>query len=91
MPNEGKDLYMKGIYIQGGVRNATHVSPNEIGRAAPPRRIDPADINAQRSWIRLKKTDHVSLMIRMDGWSQRLRQAKNFTQSWTRNNVGKRR
>ena len=25
MPNEGKDLYMKGICIQGGVRNANHV------------------------------------------------------------------
>ena len=33
--NEGKDLYMKGICIQGGVRNANQrVYPvNEIGRA----------------------------------------------------------
>ena len=33
--NEGKDLYMKGIMIQGGVRNANQrVYPvNEIGRA----------------------------------------------------------
>lgn len=33
--NEGKDLFMKGICIQGGVRNANQrVYPvNEIGRA----------------------------------------------------------
>ena len=33
--NEGKDLYMKGIMIQGGVRNANQrVYPvDEIGRA----------------------------------------------------------
>ena len=33
--NEGKDLYMKGIIIQGGIRNANQrVYPvNEIGRA----------------------------------------------------------
>ena len=33
--NEGKDLYLKGIMIQGGVRNANQrVYPvNEIGRA----------------------------------------------------------
>ena len=33
--NDGKDLYMKGICIQGGVRNANQrVYPvNEIGRA----------------------------------------------------------
>ena len=33
--NEGKDLYLKGICIQGGVRNANQrVYPvNEIGRA----------------------------------------------------------
>ena len=33
--NDGKDLYMKGIMIQGGVRNANQrVYPvNEIGRA----------------------------------------------------------
>jgi hypothetical protein len=42
-PNGGKDLYMKGICIQGGVRNANQrVYPvEEIGRAvkthpAPP-------------------------------------------------------
>ena len=36
--NEGKDLYMKGICIQGGVRNANQrVYPvNEIGRAVTP-------------------------------------------------------
>ena len=37
--NEGKDLYMKGIMIQGGVRNANQrVYPvNEIGRAVKTR------------------------------------------------------
>jgi hypothetical protein len=37
--NEGKDLYMKGIMIQGGVRNANQrVYPvNEIGRRSTAR------------------------------------------------------
>ena len=39
--HEGKDLYMKGICIQGGVRNANQrVYSNEIGRAVKSQRTD---------------------------------------------------
>ena len=50
--HEGKDLYMKGICIQGGVRNANHVCiVNEIGRAVKSTNKLQEDIRSSRSWI----------------------------------------
>ena len=57
--NEGKDLYMKGICIQGGVRNANQrVYPvEEIGRA-----VKTLNDQCSGGYSVLGEVDHLSLI-----------------------------
>jgi len=62
--NEGKDLYMKGICIQGGVKNANQrVYPlNEIAKA-----IETINKQAQSGYSVLGEVDHpANLRINLD-------------------------
>jgi len=83
----GKDLFMKGICIQGGVRNANQrVYPvNEIGRA-----VKTLNDQVSGGYSVLGEVDHpeglnINLSCKpydyrnVDGWPKRLRQVKNFT------------
>src|SRR6056300_1510426 len=70
--NEGKDLYMKGIMIQGGVRNANQrVYPvNEIGRA-----VKTLNDQIQGGYSVLGEVDHPEgLNINLDRVSHMIQQ-----------------
>jgi hypothetical protein len=79
-PNGGKDLYMKGICIQGGVRNANQrVYPvNEIGRA-----VQTLNDQIQGGYSVLGEVDHPDgLNINLDRVSHMI------TQMWMDENNG---
>ena len=79
-PNGGKDLYMKGICIQGGVRNANQrVYPvNEIGRA-----VSTLNDQIQGGYSVLGEVDHPDgLNINLDRVSHMI------TQMWMDENNG---
>ena len=62
--NEGKDLYMKGIFIEGGVKNANQrvYPPHEIARAV-------GNLNEQisKGYSVLGEVDHpTNLRINLD-------------------------
>ena len=68
----GKDLYLKGICIQGGVKNANQrVYPvTEIGRA-----VKTLNDQITGGYSVLGEVDHRDV----DGWTKRLRKVKSIT------------
>ena len=83
----GKDLYLKGICIQGGVKNANQrVYPvTEIGRA-----VKTLNDQITGGYSVLGEVDHPE---GLNGWTKRLWQVKSITNAngtTSSNNAGKR-